>query len=148
MQRREFLVGGAAALGSASQAAAAVSGKVERRSGARYKLGLNAYSFNRELRDGRMSMDEVIDFCAEHAVDGVDMTGYYFPGYPDVPPDKVIYDLKRRAFLNGVTISGTGVRNDFALADASSRQGHIQLVKDWVGVTAKLGADVLRVFSG
>lgn len=132
----------------AAASVAGATGKVERRSGARYKMGLNAYSFNRELMEGRMSMHEVIDFCAEHAIDGVDMTGYYFPGYPEAPPDEVIYDLKRKAFLNGVTISGTGVRNDFALTDASSRKGHIQLVKDWVEVAAKLGADVLRVFSG
>lgn len=148
MQRRKFLLGGAAALGAASVAVAGEDGKVERRPGVRYKLGLNAYSFNRELTSGRMTMDEVIDFCAEQAVDGVDMTGYYFPGYPEAPPDEVIFDLKRKAFLNGVTISGTGVRNDFALTDPSSRWGHIQLVKDWVEVTAKLGADVLRVFSG
>jgi sugar phosphate isomerase/epimerase len=136
----------AAALAAASLGQA--KGRVERLSGARYKIGLNAYSFNRELMSGRMTMDEVVDFCAEHAIDGVDMTGYYFPGYPEVPPDEVIHNLKRTAFLNGVTVSGTGVRNDFALTDASSRKGHIELVKSWVEVTAKLGADVLRVFSG
>jgi sugar phosphate isomerase/epimerase len=146
MQRRDFLFQSAVMVAAASVARA--TGRVERRRGTRYKLGLNAYSFNRELMSGQMSMDEVIDFCAEHAIDGVDMTGYYFSGYPEVPSDEVTYNLKRKAFLNGVTISGTGVRNDFALTDASSRKGHIDLVKGWVDVTAKLGADVLRVFSG
>ena len=47
-----------------------------------------------------------------------------------------------------MTISGTGVRNDFTLTDASSRRGHIALVKDWIDVAAKLGADMVRVFSG
>ncbi len=146
MQRRSFLFQSAAILAAASVARA--TGKVARRRGTRLKLGLNAYSFNRELMSGEMTMDEVIDFCAEHSIDGVDMTGYYFAGYPEVPSDEVIYNLKRKAFLNGVTISGTGVRNDFALTDASSRKGQIGLVKGWVDVTAKLGADVLRVFSG
>jgi sugar phosphate isomerase/epimerase len=144
MLRRDFLRG---SLGLCAGAAWA-DGRVERRGGTRLKLGLNAYSFNRELISGRMTMAEVVDFCAEHEIDGVDMTGYYFPGYPEVPSDEVIRDLKRAAFQNGVTITGTGVRNDFALADASSRKGHIQLVKDWVDVTAKLGSDILRVFSG
>jgi sugar phosphate isomerase/epimerase len=76
------------------------------------------------------------------------MTGYYFPGYPNVPKDELLYSLKRHAFLNGVTITGTGVRNDFALTDASSRRGHIQLVKDWIDVAAKLGSDMVRVFAG
>jgi len=152
MQRRRFLTHSLAAAALSSAVAipnsALALGGVKRRQGTRIKLGLNAYSFNQQLRSGEMSMDEVIDFCAEYEIDGVDMTGYYFPGYPDVPSDEVIYDLKKTAFLNGVTISGTGVRNDFALADPLSRKGHVQLVKDWVDVTAKLGADVLRVFSG
>ena len=152
MQRRRFLTHSLAAAALSSAVAipnsALALGGVKRRQGTRIKLGLNAYSFNQQLRSGEMSMDEVIDFCAEYEIDGVDMTGYYFPGYPAVPSDEVIYDLKKTAFLNGVTISGTGVRNDFALADPLSRKGHVQLVKDWVDVTAKLGADVLRVFSG
>ena len=152
MQRRNFLmrsVGAAALSASALMPATALAkGGVQRRPGTRLKIGLNAYSFNRELQSGEMTMDDVIDFCAEHEIDGVDMTGYYFPGYPEAPSDEVIFNLKRKAFLNGVTISGTGVRNDFALTDASSRKGQIQLVKDWVEVAAKLGSDVVRVFSG
>ena len=97
---------------------------------------------------GAMNLHQVIDFCAQHGIDGVDLTGYYFPGYPRAPSDEFLYSLKREAFENGVTISGTGVRNDFALPDASSRRGHVLLVKDWVDVAAKLGADVVRVFSG
>ena len=56
-----------------------------------------------------------------HGVDALDPTGYYFPGYPKVPADDYIYNLKRTAFVNGVAISGTGVRNDFAVADAAAR---------------------------
>jgi len=97
---------------------------------------------------GKMNLNDVIDYCAANKIDGVDLTGYYFPGYPNVPADSFLYALKRRAYLNGVTISGTGVRNDFALTDASSRRGHIQLVKDWIDVAAKLGSDMVRVFSG
>lgn len=123
-------------------------GEVKRRSGTRLKIGLNAFSFNRPLMAGTMNLDDVIDYCAAHNIDGVDATGYYFPGYPDAPTDEYIYNLKRKAYMNGVTISGTGVRNDFTLTDASSRRGHIELVKDWTVVAQKLGASVLRVFSG
>jgi sugar phosphate isomerase/epimerase len=122
--------------------------QVERRSGSRVKLALNAYSFNGPLSAGKMTLDDVIDYCAVHRIDGVDTTGYYFPGYPSVPSDEYIYSLKRKAYLNGVTIGGTGVRNDFALTDAVSRKGHIQLVKDWIEVAEKLGADFVRVFAG
>lgn len=147
MNRRRLLAGGLS--GALTPAfAAATSGEVKRYGGSRIKIGLNAYSFNKPLMAGKMTVHDVVDYCAKQQIDGVDMTGYYFPGYPEVPKDEFLYGLKRHAFLNGVTITGTGVRNDFALTDASSRRGHIQLVKDWVDVAAKLGSDMVRVFAG
>lgn len=146
MHRRHLLAGLAGSLASAS--AAPTGGEVRRRSGTRIKIGLNAYSFNKPLMAGKMNVHDVVDYCAKNDIDGVDMTGYYFPGYPAAPKDDLIHSLKRHAFLNGVTITGTGVRNDFALPDASSRRGHIQLVKDWIEVAAKLGSDMVRVFAG
>ena len=152
LARRQFLtrsMGLTALSGVALRPESALAiGEVKRRSGTRLKIGLNAFSFNRPLMAGTMNLDDVIDYCAAHNIDGVDATGYYFPGYPDVPTDEYIYNLKRKAYMNGVTISGTGVRNDFTLTDASSRKGHIELVKDWTVVAQKLGASVLRVFSG
>ena len=143
MNRRTFLT----AL-PVAPALAATSNPIARRPGTRIRIGLNAYSFNKPLMAGKMNLDDVIDYCAEQQIDGVDLSGYYFPGYPNVPSDAFLFKLKRKAFLNGVTISGTGVRNDFALTDPSSRRGHVQLVKDWIDVAAKLGPDMVRVFSG
>jgi len=149
--RREFLIRSMAiaACGvTVRRGAAFPAGEMKRRPGVKLKIGLNAYSFNRPLTAGRMTLDDVIDYCAAHSIDGVDTTGYYFPGYPKVPTDEYIYALKRKAYLNGVTISGTGVRNDFTLADAAGLKAQVQLVKDWVAVTEKLGAAFVRVFSG
>jgi sugar phosphate isomerase/epimerase len=123
-------------------------GKVQRQSGTRLKLALNAYSFNKPLRDGSMTLFDVVDYCAEHGIDALDATGYYFPGYPKVAPDEYLYKLKRRAFVNGVVINGTGVRNDFAVTDADKRKADVQLVKEWIDVAQKLGATVVRVFAG
>jgi sugar phosphate isomerase/epimerase len=134
-------------LGIASAMAASI-GEVQRLKGTRIRIGVNAYSFNRPLTTGKMTLDDVIDFCAKHNVDGLDATGYYFPGYPKAPADEYIYRLKRKAYLNGVTIAGTGVRNDFTLPDAARRKGEIQLVKDWIEVARKMGASIVRVFSG
>lgn len=131
-----------------SFAAAAATTGVPRSSGTRLRIGLNAYSFNKPLLAGTMSLSELIEYCARHNFDGLDLTGYYFLGYPKVPSDERIHAVKRIAFQNGVSIIGTGVRNDFALTDPSSLRGHIQLVKDWIEVAAKLGGNTLRVFSG
>lgn len=116
--------------------------------GVHLKLGLNAYSFNGPLMSGKMTLADVIDFCAAHNIDGLDPTGYYFPGYPKVPADDYLYGLKRKAYLNGVSLSGTGVRNNFTLAGADELRGEMQLVKDWIVAAEKLGAGFVRVFSG
>src|SRR5882672_4838552 len=95
--RRDFLTRSIAIAASALAAtpeAALAAGEVKRRSGTRIRIGLNSYSFNRPLMAGEMTLDDVIDYCAAHDIDGVDLTGYYFKGYPKVPSDDYIYSLK------------------------------------------------------
>jgi sugar phosphate isomerase/epimerase len=112
------------------------------------KLSLNAYSFNRQLMDGSMSLDDMMNFCADKGLVAVDITAYYIPGYPNVPSDEVLYNIKRRAFSLGLEISGTGVRNDFTHADPAKRKESVQLVKNWIEAAQKLGAQTVRIFSG
>jgi sugar phosphate isomerase/epimerase len=118
------------------------------------KLSLNAYSFSKLLNDnlrGRgpgITLFGLLDFCAENNFDAIDPTGYFFPGYPEVPSDEYINEFKRRAFHLGLDISGTGVRNNFASPDPEKRAADVQHVKEWIEVAAKLGAPVIRVFAG
>jgi sugar phosphate isomerase/epimerase len=123
-------------------------GKVPRMAGVALKLTLNAYCFDKPLRAGTMTLEDVVIFCAENGFEALDATGYYFPGYPKAPSDEAIRALKMKAYINGITLSSTGVRNDFTLPDPAKRVAEKQLVKDWVGVAAKLGAPVIRVFTG
>ena len=115
---------------------------------AHVKLSCNLYSFNSPLRNGKMTLDEVLEFCADLGLDAVDPTAYYFPNYPDLPDDAYVYRIKRKAFRLGLDISGTGVRNDFTLPDPKRRKAEVELVKKWVGFAVRFGAPVLRVFSG
>ena len=112
------------------------------------KTSLNAYSFNAPLTDKSMNLDDLLDFCAEQNFDGVDLTGYYFPNYPQVPSDEYIYHIKRKAHLLGLEITGTGIRNDYTNPDPEKRKADVQMIKQWIEVAAKLGAPVIRVFSG
>ena len=122
--------------------------------GSRLKLSLNAFSFDQQLQNqlhGKtpgISLMELLDFCARHDFDAIDPTGYYFPGYPEVPTDLYINEFKRRAFQLGLDISGTGIRNDFANPDATQRADDVRRAKAWIEAAAKLGAPVLRVFAG
>lgn len=112
------------------------------------KTSLNAYSFNAPLTDKSMNLDDLLDFCAEQNFDGVDLTGYYFPNYPQVPSDEYIYHIKRKAHLLGLEITGTGIRNDYTNPDPEKRKADVQMIKQWIEVASKLGAPVIRVFSG
>ncbi len=123
-------------------------------SAAKIKLSLNAWSYNVPLykyvkgEAGGMSLFDLLDECARLDFDAVDPTGYFFPGYPEVPKTKFINDFKRHAFQLGLDISGTGIRNDFATNDKEKRKADVELAKRWIEVAAQLGAPVLRVFAG
>jgi sugar phosphate isomerase/epimerase len=150
INRRKFLAcsAGMVAMAPVRTSAGATTETIAREAGVKLKLGLNAYSFNGPLLAGSMTLADAVDFCAKNGVDALDATGYYFPGYPSVPSDEYVYTLKRTAFVNGVAISGTGVRNNFAVADEAARKRDVQMVKDWIVVASKLGAPVIRVFAG
>jgi len=111
-------------------------------------LCLNAYSFNELLLNGKMSLEELFTFTAETGLKGVDLTAYYIPGYPEVPEDKVLFDIKKMAFRMGMAIAGTGVRNDFTHAEPEKRASNLELVKSWIVAASKLGAPHVRVFAG
>jgi sugar phosphate isomerase/epimerase len=133
-------------LGLGSQSAHSWTRKAK--DGRPLKISLNAYSFNQPLSEGEMDLNQLLEFCADHHFDAVDPTGYYFPGYPEVPPDAFLYELKMKAFRLGLEISGTGVRNDFTDPDPSKRNKDIALVKNWVLAAKKMGIPVIRIFSG
>ena len=78
----------------------------------------------------------------------MDLTGYFFPDYPKPPDDMFVSRLKKYVHDQGIVISGTGVKNDFATADKTVRAEGVQLTKDWIEAAARLGAPVVRVFAG
>jgi sugar phosphate isomerase/epimerase len=168
--------GAAAGLALKPTPAAAVQEPIKRLGGVSLKISLNAYSFTGTLPQthedqtagasvpmktvektskkkkkgphtgAKMTLFDLIDFCAQQNIDGCDPTGYFFPTYPTPPPDAYLNDLKRHAFEQGVGISGTGVRNNFTTSDQPLRAYSVQKIKNWVEVAARLGAPVLRVF--
>jgi len=118
-------------------------------------LALNAFSFNDQMtgkgqKDNKptMTLLEVIDWCATQNIEAIDLTGYYFPGYPEVPTDEYIYEVKHKAFKLGIDISGTGIRNNFASPDPAVRAADVERAKKWIIVAEKLGAPVIRLFAG
>src|SRR6185436_3598791 len=86
---------------------------IKRTGGSHLRTSLNAFSFlellNANAKDASQGVNlfQVCDFCAKQGFDAVDLTGYFFPGYPNAPKDSYLFDLKRHAFNLGLAISGT-----------------------------------------
>lgn len=118
------------------------------------KLALNAYSFNDVLvakatpEKPAFTLLDLVDWCAVQNIEAIDLTGYYFPGYPEVPTDEYIYEIKHKAFKLGIDISGTGIRNNFADPNPAVRAADVERAKKWIIVASKLGAPVIRLFAG
>lgn len=153
LSRRHFVQLAALApfAGAATLRAAAPTAATGR---AHFTPALNIYSFSDALlanaKDPKRGIDlfGVFDFCAQHDISAIDITGYFFPGYPQAPTDAFINRVKRRTHDLGLVISGTGVRNDFAIADAAVRAEGVAVTKRWIEVAVKLGAPTVRVFAG
>ena len=116
---------------------------------------LNAYSFSdllsaKDARDKQQvyTLFNLLDWCAVQKVKAVDPTAYFFPTYPEVPSDEYIKKFKARANALGIVITGTGIRNNFASPDPKVRAEGVELAKKWIVVAFKLGAPVIRLFSG
>ena len=151
--KRAALLPFAAAMRATSSVASAALAPIQRVGGAHLRTGLNVYSFlellNANSKDASKGVDlfGVCDFAAKQNFDAVDLTGYFFPGYPKPPTDAYINRIKRHAHDLGLDISGTGVSNDFTAADKTVRATGVEIIKDWIEVAARLGAPSVRVFA-
>lgn len=116
--------------------------------GPRLQYSVNAYSFNTILKNGEMTLIEMMEFAASIGLNAVDITGYYFPSYPEIPSNEEVFELKRKALQLGLNISWTGIRNDFVNPDSKAREADRELIKNWLEVSSKLGASIMRIFAG
>ncbi len=114
----------------------------------RLQYSINAFSFNSLLRSGEMTFFDMMEFASMLGLNAVDLTGYYFADYPQIPDNKTLFQLKKKALQLGLNISWTGVRNNFVNPDKNSRESDIELIKNWFQASSKLGASIMRIFAG
>lgn len=111
---------------------------------ARLRPGLCAYSFREDLQKGTLKYEDLIRISAEHDLDGVDLTVYWFPN----TEDSFLMPLRRTAYKAGIEIYSISVRTEFTKPAGEARDKSLADVKKWVDVAAKLGAGHIRVFGG
>jgi len=153
VSRREFVktVGlgalAGAGMGSAgAQAAAAAQSDAlpDKPKMARLFPGCCAYSYDKYLRHGPMTLEDFILKAVELRLVAVDMTAYYLkstdPEYLD--------GLRRLAYKHALAFSGAACGVSMVQADAQKRAESLEEIKKWVDVTDQLGASHLRIFAG
>lgn len=111
------------------------------------KLSLAAYSYRQYLAgpDKTMDLFDFVTLAADMALDGVELTSYYFPA--DVTTE-YLHRLKQHAFGLGLDVSGTSVGNNFCLPPGPGRDQQLELVRTWIDRAAELDAPVIRIFAG
>lgn len=145
MHRRAFLGSLAAASLMRPRAAEAID-PIKRTGPPHMKLSLAAYSFRSALAGAKKSMtlDDFVDLASTYDLDAVEPTSYYFPD----PTPAYCRSLRRHAFVQGLSISGTAVRNTFTFAPGPQLDKEIDHVKRWVDLAAELHAPTIRIFAG
>ena len=106
--------------------------------------GCCAYSYNKELRQGSMTMEDFFLKAVELKVVSVDMTVYYLKS---TDPD-YLNSLRHLAYKHSLVFSGAACGVSMVQGDAAKRAESVSQIKKWVDVTDRLGASHLRIFAG
>jgi sugar phosphate isomerase/epimerase len=120
---------------------------VSRKGSSRFKFSVAGYSYNRLFRADppAVTLEQFIEDCSAMDVDGAELTSYYFP---DPPTPEYLARVKGLCFRLGLDVSGTAVANDFCHPEGDEREKQIAHVKRWIDHAERLGAGVIRIFSG
>jgi sugar phosphate isomerase/epimerase len=109
------------------------------------RLACSSYSFDDALDDG-MDLAEFFEVCASDlGVDGVELIDEHLPGDNPASLNRVA-DLAADHDLEVACLSV--FYNDFAKATRAERREDVRLVTDWLDGADRLGADVVRAFTG
>lgn len=111
---------------------------------ARLRPAICAYSYRTELKDKKLSYEDLVRMAADMNIDGLDLTVYWFPS----TSAGFLLPLKRLAYRMGVEIYSISVRTDMCQPTAELQAKEIAEVRKWVDVAATLGAGHIRVFGG
>ena len=105
---------------------------------------VSTYSFWRFRDDSKLSIDECIDEAARMGFDGVEILHMQMeseePGY--------LQQLKRHAFVNGLSLSGFSTHQGFVSPDADVRKKNVEHTIRTIELAYALGIPTIRVNTG
>jgi len=151
MKRREFAgtaaaLTGAFALNTLPEAGIGTPPRQDATPGARpgNPIAVSTYSFWRFRQDSRVDVPTCIDLAAEMGFDGVELLLQQMAS----EENSFLQSLKRRAFLNGLTLCGMSTHQGFLSPDPEVRQRNIDLTRHQIELAYMLGIPTIRVNTG
>ncbi len=150
MDRRNFLLKSAAA---AAGAAVATSGRCARASaeggdvsGARQgnPIAVSTYSFWRYRSGEKLKITDCIDLAAQMGFDAVEVLEVQMHSKEDA----YLQEIKRRAFVHGLSLCGMSTHQGFVSPDAEKRKKNIQKTIASIELAYKMGIPTIRVNTG
>lgn len=110
----------------------------------RFRAGLVAYSYRKQLAAKSMNYMDLIGKIADWGLDGLDCTVYWFPD----ESNEYLATLRKTAYRNGVQIYNAGVRVRLSQPTPELQQAQVDEIKKWIDVADRIGASQIRVFGG
>ena len=107
-------------------------------------IAVSTYSFWRYHEDARMEVGQCIDQAAHMGFDAVELLEVQM-GRKD---NAYLQSLKRRAFVNGLSLCGLSTHQDFVSPDKESRQGNVDRTVASIELAYTLGIPTIRVNTG
>lgn len=145
--RRDFFAASGAALAGAAAftpaSAEAAQAGAAAKPASRVKLALSTYSYW-HFRDPKVSIETVIDKAAAFGVEGVDVLHRQM----DAEDKATLQKLKRRAFVNGVSLVSLSIHQDFVDPDPATRQKDIDHTIHCLQLAHEMGIPCMRLNTG
>ena len=109
----------------------------------RIKLSISSYSYW-HFKETKFPIEKVIDEAARTGVEGIDILHMQM----ESEDNKYIQELKRRAYLNGITFTCLSIHQSFVSPDKEFLKKEIEKTKRCIELAAKMGIPCMRLNSG
>jgi sugar phosphate isomerase/epimerase len=107
------------------------------------RIALSMWSLHKYYKEGNMNVLDFINYAGALEIEGVELLDCFWKNTENELPE-VLQSLEN----TGLQVACYSVGNNFVQPDPVKRNTQIEIVKTGVDIAYKLGAKVVRVFSG
>lgn len=110
------------------------------------KLSCTSFSFDRDIKDGALTLRDVYRFCQAAGMEGVELWDLHLP---QDASQAFIRETRQELQALCLPLATIAVNNhEFTSLDAEEREHDVARVKHWIDVVAFFDCPVLRVLPG